>query len=118
MEQKKENKRSTGSRYEETATAFLEQNGFRILEQNYRNRTGEIDIIAREGQYLVFVEVKYRRDGSCGFPEEAVDSRKQHKIRRTASCYLYGKGYGDSTPCRFDVVSIVGDRISLIRDAF
>ena len=55
-----ENKRTVGSRYEEEAAAFLQKQGFQILEKNYRDRYGEIDIIAKENGYLVFVEVKYR----------------------------------------------------------
>lgn len=118
MKQKIPNNRQTGSYYERQAALFLEQQGFQIVEQNYRNRRGEIDIIAREGNYLVFVEVKYRKNQSLGYPEEAVHSQKQHKIRCTASYYLYSCHYHEETPRRFDVVSIVGEEILLIRDAF
>ncbi len=112
------NRRETGRQYEEKAVSFLRQQGYVILEKNYRDRLGEIDIVAEEGAYLVFVEVKYRRDMRNGYPEEAVSARKQGRIRHTASWYLYRHGYGEDTPCRFDVVSIVGEEISLFRDAF
>ena len=118
MKQKIPNNRQTGSYYERQAALFLEQPGFQIVEQNYRNRRGEIDIIAREGNYLVFVEVKYRKNQSLGYPEEAVHSQKQHKIRSTACYYLYSRHYHEKTPCRFDVVSIVEEESLLIRDAF
>lgn len=111
-------KRETGSRYEAVAADFLEKRGYRILERNYRDRYGEIDIVAEEDGYLVFVEVKYRRDAKSGYPEEAVSPSKQKRIRHTASWYLGRRGRSEETPCRFDVVSIVGEEIVLIQDAF
>ena len=81
-------------------------------------RQGEIDLVCREGKELVFTEVKYRSDVSCGSPFEAVDFRKQEKIRRTALFYLCRYGYPENTPCRFDVVGILGDQVELIQDAF
>lgn len=113
-----ENKRAVGSRYEAEAAAFLERMGYRILEQNYRDRRGEIDLVAREGRYLVFVEVKYRKDDRCGYPEEAVAVKKQQRIRHTAEYYLYTHHYGEETACRFDVVSIDGEKMRIIKDAF
>lgn len=113
-----QNKRETGSLYEDMAAQYLRRQGYEILERNFRDRRGEIDIVAREGRYLVFVEVKYRRDAGSGYPEEAVFRRKQQRIRRTASIYLYRRGYAEDIPCRFDVVSIAGEEIRLLRDAF
>ncbi len=112
------NRRKVGKCYEDLAALYLKEQGYEILERNYRDRLGEIDLIAKDGQYLVFVEVKYRRDPKSGYPEEAVGGRKQKKIRHTASYYLYRRGYGEDMPCRFDVVSIAGQEISLIKDAF
>ena len=112
------NKREIGSGYEEMAAAYLVEQGYTILERNFRDRFGEIDIIAAEGSTLVFVEVKYRRGGECGDPAEAVTAEKQRRIRRTAQYYLYKKGDGGEHFCRFDVVAILGDEIRLIRDAF
>ena len=112
------NKRQTGSRYEETAAAFLTSKGYRVLERNFRCRQGEIDLIARDGNDLVFVEVKFRRGKGQGLPEEAVDFRKQEKIRQAARYYLYRNGYEEDTACRFDVVGILNGQIRLIRNAF
>lgn len=114
----RENKREIGSRYEDMAAAFLEQQGFRILERNFRDRKGEIDLVARDGNILVFVEVKYRKDIQKGYPEEAVGYSKQQRIRHTAEYYLYRHHLGEDTACRFDVVSILGTEIRLIKDAF
>ena len=112
------NKRQTGSRYEETAAAFLTSKGYRVLERNFRCRQGEIDLILRDGPMLVFVEVKYRSSRTMGDPAEAVTPSKQRRIRSTAQYYLYSCGYGEETRCRFDVICILGDQISWIRDAF
>ncbi|MEG2700085.1 MAG: YraN family protein [Hungatella sp.] len=113
-----ENKRAIGSCYENLAAAFLEEQGYEILERNYRDRRGEIDLIARDGRYLVFIEVKYRKNMKKGYPEEAVTPTKQQHIHRTAEYYLYRHAYEEALPCRFDVVSILGDEIRLIQDAF
>lgn len=111
------NKRRTGKQYEELAADYLRRQGVRILEQNYQTRTGEIDLIGREGDSLIFVEVKYRSNRKNGGPAEAVTGRKQQRIRRTAQYYLYCHRYGD-VPCRFDVVSILGNEVTWIQDAF
>ena len=103
------NNRQTGARYEQAAGAYLESLGYRILEYNYRCRQGEIDIIAKDGEYLVFCEVKYRTDLSNGLPEEAVDVRKQRVISKCALYYITVHGLSD-VPCRFDVVGILGNR--------
>lgn len=112
------NKHDIGSGYEELAAAYLMEQGYAVIGRNFSCRSGEIDIIARDGEYLVFVEVKYRRDKRAGDPAEAVDYRKQQHIRRAAEYYLYRNRVSESMPCRFDVVSILGDEITLIRDAF
>ena len=72
MKDNRMNKRKTGAEYEELAARWLTGTGFEILEKNYRCRIGEIDLIARDGRYLVFVEVKYRSDEKAGDPSEAV----------------------------------------------
>lgn len=110
--------RERGRRYEVFAARYLCSRGYQILAQNFRCGQGEVDIIAREGKYLVFVEVKYRRNLGTGFPAEAVDGKKQQRIRQAARYYLYRNHYGEEIPCRFDMVSIVGEKISLIQDAF
>ena len=104
------NNRETGSYYERMAGVYLTEKGYEILEYNYRCRLGEIDIIARDGDYLVFCEVKYRADDRKGTPAEAVDYAKQRVISKSALYYMTVNGI-DEIPCRFDVVSIEDDRI-------
>ena len=115
------NNRETGSRYETLVAERLQENGYHILEQNYRCKVGEIDLIARDGEYLVFVEVKYRTTGVSGYPAEAVDARKQQTIAKCAMHFLMKQG-NDDVPCRFDVVAIAGaegqEEITLYKDAF
>ena len=112
------NKRVTGSRYEIYAAAYLEERGYRILEKNYRCRAGEVDLIGQNGRYLVFIEVKYRKDSRAGAPEEAVNRQKQERLTRTARWYLTVRGLAADTPCRFDVVAVEGNEIRLIQNAF
>lgn len=112
------NRRAVGKRYEQLAAEYLRDRGFEILETNYRDRRGEIDLIASEGEVLCFVEVKYRSSPGSGGAAEAVDKRKQRTICRVAAYYLMRRGLGDMTPCRFDVVAIEGQRITLYRNAF
>ena len=108
----------TGLYYETQAAAFLEKQGYKILERNFRCSAGEIDLIAREGEYLCFVEVKYRSKIEAGTPEEAVDGKKQKRISRAALYYLMRQGLGDTTPCRFDVVGIRQEEIRVTKNAF
>ena len=103
---------------EAAARGYLTRAGYRIVDCNFRTRFGEIDIIAQAGEYLVFVEVKYRADASKGNPLEAVGPAKQERVRRTAAWYLMKKGISQEVPCRFDVVGILGKEIVLVADAF
>lgn len=112
------NKRAVGTTYEKLAGNYLEQHGYEILEYNFRCRMGEIDIIARDGEYLVFVEVKYRSSSRTGSPLEAVDTRKQRIISKVASYYCLTHGCGEGQPCRFDVVAIKSEEYTLIKNAF
>ncbi|MFA5129144.1 MAG: YraN family protein [Patescibacteria group bacterium] len=94
---------------EELACDFLKKQGYIILDNNYRTRGGEIDIVAKEGEMIVFVEVKTRVSREFGYPEEAIDARKQHKLAMTAECYLathelYEKDY------RIDAIGIEMER--------
>ncbi|GIT48460.1 MAG: YraN family protein [Arenicellales bacterium] len=93
---------------EDIAAEFLQRQGLELLVTNYRNRTGEIDLIMVDDQTLVFVEVKQRRDSQFGRPEESVGMAKQAKLRRTAASYLQRHDRSQSWPCRFDVVAITG----------
>ena len=112
------NKREKGSRYEDLAASFCISRGMTVLERNYRKKTGEIDLILRDGKTLVFAEVKFRVRARNGFPEEAVTPGKQQRIYRTAQWYLQERGLPESTPCRFDVISILGGEITMIENAF
>ena len=91
---------------EEIACAYLRQKKYDILTRRFRMFRGEIDIIARDGATLVFVEVKTRADESFGRPEESVTPGKQRQIRRIAQGYLVENPLGD-VGCRFDVISIL-----------
>lgn len=113
----KEYNKIKGSVGEIKAVNYLKSEKYKILEANYRNQIGEIDIIAKKDGYIVFIEVKARETYAFGNPSEAVTKTKQYKIRRTAEGYLKGKHYYDS-PCRFDCIEIVGDKINHIKDAF
>lgn len=114
----RKNRREVGAVYEKEAALFLQNKGYEIMDMNFICRRGEIDIIARDGRYLVFVEVKYRHDDGAGLPEEAVGHCKQQKILQAARYYLHYKGLTEDIPCRFDVVGICGRSIRLIQDAF
>lgn len=116
--EKNRNSRVVGSVYEKFAGEYLASLGYEILEYNFRCRSGEIDIVAKEGRYLVFVEVKYRDSGNSGSPLEAVTVKKQRTISKVASYYCLTHGCGEETPCRFDVVGVLGGEITLLRNAF
>ena len=112
------NKRQTGTAYEIKAEEYLIEKGYRILERNFQNRNGEIDIIAKDGEYFCFIEVKYRTTNEFGSPFEAVDVRKQKQIRKVAAYYLMKQKLNEWTPCRFDVIGFVGDEMTHIENAF
>lgn len=113
-------KRTLGDRGEQAAEAHLERHGYRIRERNYHTRWGEVDLIAEEGGYLVFVEVKTRRSLRGGLPRESVGPLKQQRLTRAAYSYL--AAHRDEMPCRFDVVEVLLDGpvegVHVIRDAF
>jgi putative endonuclease len=95
-----------GVRGENAAAKFLRNLGYRIIIRNFRVEAGEIDIIARDGKTLVFVEVKTRADDTDATPEDQIDDAKRHQISKVAKLYL-GR-YGTPQPAaRFDVVSVV-----------
>ena len=112
------NKRKIGSIYEAMAADYLMQQGYHIIERNYRCRIGEIDLIGIEQGCLCFIEVKYRKDSKAGDPLEAVDVRKQRKIIQTAQYYLLTHPRFQSEKCRFDAVGILASQIRLVKDAF
>ncbi len=113
-----ENKRSIGNEKENLAALYFSQTGYDIVEKNFYSRFGEIDLIVKKEDTLVFAEVKYRKNESRGNPLEAVNVRKQKRICRAALYYLSRHHLSVDTPCRFDVVAITGDEITHIENAF
>ncbi len=111
------NMRERGDRGEAQAAAFLEGQGCIILERNYCIRGGEVDIIFRDGETVVFCEVKTRTQGRFGSPAEAVVTSKQRRICRAALDYAYRKNCIDES-MRFDIIEIVSDKINHIKCAF
>lgn len=112
------NTRKTGTEYEEKAAEYLGKQGVRILEKNYRNRNGEIDLIGRDKEYLIFFEVKYRKSMKAGAPAEAVTFYKQKKICQVADYYRLTHGIGEFCAVRYDVISICGEEITWYQNAF
>jgi putative endonuclease len=106
-----------GASGEDRAADALHRRGYRIIERNYRCKMGELDIIAREGPTLVFVEVRSRRSGEFGSALDAVGWRKQNKVSRVAAYYIAVRRPRFDT-ARFDVVAITGDEIVVVKDAW
>lgn len=112
------NNRAVGTSREQEAAKFLRKQGYVLLEKNFRCKIGEIDLIAKDGAYLCFIEVKYRATSTKGFPAESITPTKIHRITRTAQFYMLLHQLPQDTPCRFDAVVILGDEFSLIKNAF
>lgn len=113
--------KSSGAWGEDLALRYLTRKGYTLAERNYRTRNGEIDLIVRNGEVLVFVEVKLRRGTGFGDPLEAVTPRKQAALRKIAEQYLCERE-PDFDTLRFDVVGILagrdGRRVRHVEDAF
>lgn len=113
--------RARGRAGEDDAVRWLQDQGYRIVARNVVNHGGEIDLVARDGDTLCFVEVKARETGAFGPAIEAVDFRKQRRISRAAALYLAHHPMGE-IPCRFDVLGLDrsggGWTYTLVRDAF
>ena len=112
------NKRELGTIKEQLAAAFLIQEEFKILEKNYRTRQGEIDIIAIKNGELHFIEVKYRKNTAYGYPAEAVTIRKQITICKVSNYYRYQHGYNEQVSIHYDVIAILGNKLSFLKDAY
>lgn len=112
------NKRKLGAQAEQKIREYLSDRGFMILEMNYRCYQGEVDIIAKDGAYYVFIEVKYRNSAKYGMPQEAVGTAKQKRICKAAQYYLYQRGMGEAAPVRFDVAAMMQDEIIYFQNAF
>lgn len=109
---------SVGSWAERKAAHFLEEQHYRILQRNYRCRSGEVDLVCDDAGVIVFVEVRYRRRSRYGFPEETISFYKKRNIIIAARHYLATHGL-EERECRFDVVTMLGDDPpQLQRDAF
>ena len=111
------NRKDLGNWGEDRAAEFLRSQGYRILERSYRTRLGELDLVAQDGETLVFVEVKTRTGIGFGLPQEAVNFRKQRHMVQTALAYIKEKGL-QSLPLRFDVVAISPEKTEHIPNAF
>lgn len=106
MSVNKINKRKEGGIWEKYAGSRIKESGMKIICYNFQCRLGEIDIVARDGDCLVFVEVKCRKTANTGNPLEAVTPYKQKTIRKVAEYYMLRYGMGSDTYCRFDVFGI------------
>jgi putative endonuclease len=106
-----------GRRGEDRVAALLARRGYQLLERNYRCKLGEIDVVAADGDTLVFVEVRTRSRGDRGSALETVRAGKQRRIARVAQHYLSFRRPGYDK-CRFDVVGITGDDVVIVKDAF
>lgn len=110
--------RSRGSEMEQRADQFLRDAKVWILAHNFRCRFGEVDLVGRDGEYLVFFEVKWRKDDSSGDAAEAVNERKQKKLCEVSDYYRMRHVDLAKLPVRFDVLAMEGEEIRWIRDAF
>jgi putative endonuclease len=105
-----------GADSEERAAAYLAERGLAIVSRNYRTRLGEIDLVAREGEVLVFVEVRMRAEGHFGGALESITPRKQRRIAAAAGLYL--RQFARPPRCRFDVVAMEYGDIRWLKGAF
>jgi putative endonuclease len=116
--------KSVGDHYEARAQQWLQDQGMQLLVRNFRGKTGEIDIVAQDGDYLVFLEVRARSNQHYASAAASVDRRKQQRILRTAQLFLQRHPEWASMPCRFDVIafeppqSATSGGIRWIRSAF
>ncbi len=112
----------TGKWAEDMALAHLENKGLMLIERNYRISAGEIDLIMKDNELTVFIEVKYRNNNSFYDIRESIDKRKCDRIIKTGLYYQQSSGTGSDMMCRFDIVLVTGDpdhpRIQWIKDAF
>ena len=116
------NKRQKGEFFEKLACDHLSAMGCSILYKNYKNKSGEIDIIAKDGRFTCFIEVKFRKDNSFGGPEAAVNIAKQRQICKVSKFFLYSHKISFDSPIRYDVIAISGGEegysVHWIKNAF
>nr|CRH08031.1 Putative endonuclease distantly related to archaeal Holliday junction resolvase [Candidatus Magnetococcus massalia] len=111
-----------GDQGERAAAQRMRQQGYKILHRNVRTRYGEIDLIAQQGETLIFCEVKARRGATSGHPAEAIDPRKQAKLIQLAQAWLQQHPQWSEAPCRFDAALVYEEhkqwQVTIIQDAF
>ncbi|MFD2165128.1 YraN family protein [Thalassotalea euphylliae] len=115
--------REKGQTTEQLALTHLQSSGLKLIEQNKHFKCGELDLVCKDGDCYVFVEVKYRKSNQYGGAATAVSASKQQKVKNSASLYLQQLGLNEyNTPCRFDVVALEGDlaqpQITWLKNAF
>lgn len=112
-------RKETGDAWELKARRWLEGNGLRFIAANVRGRGGEIDLIMKDGQVIVFVEVRFRQSSRFGCAAASVTLAKQHKLLQTAHLWLARhNGSFDTVDCRFDVIAFTGNEIEWLKNAF
>ncbi|QIZ45705.1 YraN family protein [Dickeya zeae] len=113
------NRRNTGDRYEQLARRHLERAGLIFVAANVTVRGGELDLIMRDGNSWVFVEVRYRRNSDFGGAAASITRQKQRSLLHAASVWLARQGTSlDSTDCRFDVLAVTGSQVEWLPNAF
>ncbi|OGS01684.1 MAG: YraN family protein [Elusimicrobia bacterium RBG_16_66_12] len=110
------NRQETGKEAEDLAAEHLQAKGFLVIERNFRTKVGEIDLIMKDGEEMVFVEVRARASRGHGGAAASVDGAKRRKVARAARVWLAARGWDG--PCRFDVVAVEGGRLEHIPAAF
>lgn len=111
-------RRATGDRFEDAARAFLEARGMRLMRANFLCRHGEIDLVMRDGDMLVFVEVRYRRGASFGGALASVTAAKRRRLVSAAHLWLAAHPRDAHRACRFDVLAFQGTEMTWVRGAF
>ncbi|MBW4218625.1 YraN family protein [Enterobacter roggenkampii] len=112
-------RKQTGDAWELKARRWLEGKGLRFIAANVRGRGGEIDLIMKDGQVIVFVEVRFRQSSRFGGAAASVKLAKQHKLLQTAHLWLARhNGSFDTVDCRFDVIAFTGNEIEWLKNAF
>jgi len=113
--------KNVGEEAERLAQRYLEQRGLTLITRNYRCRRGEIDLIMQDGNFLVFIEVRYRKNAIYGSALESVTKKKQRRLLLAANYYLQNEKLNEDILCRFDVISASGQynpEINWIKNAF
>ena len=111
-------RRATGDHFEGAALSFLQAHGLRLVRANFLCRHGEIDLVMRDGETLVFVEVRYRRSSAFGGALGSVTAAKRRKLISAAHLWLAWHPHDARRPCRFDVLAFEGEAVEWVRAAF